>query len=236
MNPISLRRVRAVAGKELRDYRRNRSLVAGMTIIPLVFLITPLVQVFTMTPADLQHGAWLVYMLGIPAVAPTVIAAHAIVGERQQGTLEPVLTTPVRRDELLLGKALAALVPSVAVSYLVFGLVVAVIAVFAEPQSAAAVLRGPAIAAQIFFTPLVAAWSIWIGIIISTRAKDVRSAQQIAMPISLPSFAVALLVAVGVIPATLPVACLLAAVLAGLNIAAWAMSVAAFDPERLITR
>ena len=70
MNPISLRRVRAVAGKELRDYRRNRSLVAGMTIIPLVFLITPLVQVFTMTPADLQHGAWLVYMLGIPAVAP----------------------------------------------------------------------------------------------------------------------------------------------------------------------
>ena len=29
---------------------------------------------------------------------------------------------------------------------------------------------------------------------------------------------------------------LLAAVLAGLNIAGWAMSVAAFDPERLITR
>ena len=68
------------------------------------------------------------------------------------------------------------------------------------------------------------------------RAKDVRSAQQIAMPVSLPSFAVALLVAVGVVPATLPVACLLAAVLVGLNVAGWAMSVAAFDPERLITR
>ncbi len=236
MNRISLRRVRAVAGKELRDYRRNRSLVAGMTIIPMVFLITPLVQVFTMTPADFQHGDWLLYMLGIPAVAPTVIASYAIVGERQQGTLEPVLTTPVRRHELLLGKALAALVPSVAVSYLVFGLVVAVIAVFADPLSAAAVLRGSAIVAQIVFTPLVAAWSIWIGIVISARAKDVRSAQQIAMPVSLPSFAVALLVAVGVVPATLPVACLLAAVLVGLNVAGWAMSVAAFDPERLITR
>ena len=34
----------------------------------------------------------------------------------------------------------------------------------------------------------------------------------------------------------LGLACLLAAVLVGLNVAGWAMSVAAFDPERLITR
>jgi ABC-type Na+ efflux pump permease subunit len=36
---------------------------------------------------------------------PTFVAACAVVGERQQGTLEPVLTTPIRREELLLGKA-----------------------------------------------------------------------------------------------------------------------------------
>ncbi len=230
-----MRRVRAVAGKELREYRRNRSLIAGMTIIPLVFVITPLIQAFTATPDDLRQGDLLLYMLGIPAVVPTVIAAYAIVGERQQATLEPVLSTPIRRDEFLLGKALAALTPSTIVSYVVFALVVAIIAWFANPDSAAALLRGSAILAQIVFTPPLAAWSIWIGIAISTRAKDIRVAQQLAMPMSLPSFAVALLVALGIIPATPMTGCLLAVLLIGLNILGWKISAALFDPERLIT-
>jgi ABC-type transport system involved in multi-copper enzyme maturation permease subunit len=67
----------------------------------------------------LQHGGPLLYLLGIPALAPALLAAYSVVGERQQGTLEPVLTTPVRREEFLLGNALAALVPSVAVTTLI---------------------------------------------------------------------------------------------------------------------
>lgn len=235
MSGISLGRVRAVAGKELREYRRNPSLVAGMLIIPAVFLINPLVQAFTATAADLQQHDWLLYLLGIPAVVPTVIAAYAVVGERQQGTLEPVLTTPVRSDELLLGKALAALAPSVLVSYGVFALAVAVIGLFAHPASAAALLRGSAILTQLVFTPLLAAWSIWVGIAISARARDIRIAQQLAIPVSLPSVAVAILVAAGVIPATLATAGLLAAVLVGLNLFGWRLSAALFDPERLLT-
>ena len=62
-------------------------------------------------------------MLGIPALVPAFLAAYSVVGERQQGTLEPVLTTPIRREEFLLGKALAALVPSLAVAYVVYALV-----------------------------------------------------------------------------------------------------------------
>src|SRR5213596_2514685 len=36
------------------------------------------------------------------------------------GTLEPVLTTPIPREEFLLAKALAALVPSVVIAYAVY--------------------------------------------------------------------------------------------------------------------
>ncbi len=235
MGGISAGRVRTVFGKELREYRRNRSLVAGMTIIPVVFVITPLIQAFTADPADLQRYDWLLYMLGIPAVVPTVIAAYAVVGERQQGTLEPVLTTPVSPAELLLGKALAALVPSAIVSYGVFALVVGVIGLFANAGSAAALLRGSAILAQIVFTPLVAGWSIWLGLAISARARDLRVAQQLAIPVSLPSVAVAILVAVGVLPAIVATASVLGVVLVGLNILGWRISAAMFDPERLIT-
>src|SRR5215472_1641558 len=43
------------------------------------------------------HGAPLAILLGIPAIVPATVSAYAVVGERQQGTLEPALTTPIRR-------------------------------------------------------------------------------------------------------------------------------------------
>ena len=135
---ISTRRVRAIFRKELREYRRRGSIVAGMAIIPLLFLIQPLVVVFGLRASaseQLRHEHPLLYMLGIPALVPALIAAYAVVGERQQGTLEPVLATPIRREEFLLGKALGALVPSLAISYSVFALVLACVEMFADPAN-----------------------------------------------------------------------------------------------------
>src|SRR5919201_131433 len=111
---VSGRLVRAIVRKELREYRHNGFIVWTMAISPLIFLIQPLVVVFALpAPAAsrLSHEHLLLYMLGIPALVPAAVAAYAVVGERQQGTLEPVLTTPIRREEFLLGKALAALLP-----------------------------------------------------------------------------------------------------------------------------
>jgi len=160
---MSARRVRAILWKELREYQRNRSIVLAMAIYPLIFLIQPLVVVFAL-PASasgtLAHEHVLLYILGIPALVPAFVAAYAVVGERQQGTLEPVLTTPIRREEFLLGKALAALVPSLAVSYAVYAFFLACIALFARPGVASALICGPELLAQLLFTPLLAAWSI----------------------------------------------------------------------------
>jgi len=83
---VSRRRTRAIFRKELREYRRNRSLVAGMAIIPLVFLIQPSVSVFAIPASasvELSHRHELLYMLGIPALVPATLAAYAVVGERQ---------------------------------------------------------------------------------------------------------------------------------------------------------
>ncbi len=38
---INSRRVRAIVRKELRDFRRNRSLTIGMAIIPVLFCGSP---------------------------------------------------------------------------------------------------------------------------------------------------------------------------------------------------
>jgi ABC-type Na+ efflux pump permease subunit len=235
---MSSRRLRAILRKELREYRRNRSLVVGMAVIPLVFLIQPLVSVFALPSSasgQLSHRHELLYMLAIPALVPALMATYSVVGERQQGTLEPVLSTPIRHEELLLGKALAVLLPSVAVSYAVYALFLACTELFASPGVAAALIRGPDIVAQLIFTPLIACWSIWIAIAVSTRSTEVRVAQQLSMLASLPSVAVSSLIAFNVIHPSLRLGLALGAVLLILDRVGWRVTSAMFDRERLIT-
>ncbi len=235
---LNRRRIHAVIRKELRIYRRNRSMVAGMAIIPAVFLIQPLVSVFTTSSAaSIQLGQHheLLYLLAIPALVPATLAAYAVVGERQQGTLEPVLSTPIRREELLLGKALAVLIPSVCIAYAVFAVFIALVSLFAHPGVAPALIRLPDILAQVIFTPLLAGWSIWLGIVISTRATDVRVAQQVGTLASLPSIALTTLLALDVIHPTRALAIGLAAALLVANRLGWRLVSAMFDRERLIT-
>jgi len=234
---IDNRRVRAIFGKDVREFRRNRSLTVGMAIIPIVFSVQPLIAVFTLNTSasnTLQHEHVLLYMLGIPALVPSLVAAYSVVGERQQGTLEPLLTTPIRREELLLGKALATFAPSIAVAYLVYGLFLGTVELFAQPGVASALIRLPDLLAQLVFTPLLAGWSIWIAIVISTRANDVRVAQQLATLASLPSVAVTTLIALNVITASWPTAFVAAAILLLLNGIGWRIASAVFDRERLI--
>jgi|SRR5215469_3676514 len=235
--PISRRRVNGIARKELKEYRRNRQVVATMVILPLLFCVSPMIQIFALTAASapmISRGYGLLYLLGIPALVPAAIAAYSVVGERQQGTLEPVLSTPIRREEFLLGKALAALIPSLAVSYGVYAFVIACTEFFAQPAVASALLRGPEIVAQIVFTPLLAAWSIWLGITVSTRSSDLRVAQQLGMLANVPSVVVTSLIAYNVIHASFGLAIGAAAVLVLLARFGWRIASAMLDRERLI--
>jgi ABC-type transport system involved in multi-copper enzyme maturation permease subunit len=235
---LSRRRVRAIFDKELREYRHNGNIVYAMAILPLIFLIQPVIQVFTLptsASAGLHREHALLYMLAIPVLVPAALSAYSVVGERLQGTLEPLLSTPVSREELLLGKALAAFVPSVAVAYVVFALFVAVVELFARPGVAPAFIRGPDLLAQLVFTPLLATWSIWVGIAVSARSSDPRNAGQVAILISLPTVAVTSLVAFNVIPPTLRVALGLGVLLLVLIRLGARFASALFDRERLIT-
>src|SRR5215467_714579 len=131
---VGWNRVGAIVHKELRDYRRNRFVFVTMTMVPIAFIIAPMIQLFaanaTASTAQLNAriGLSLIYMLVIPVTVPAVLSAYSVVGEREQGTLEPVLTTPVRREEFLIGKALAAFVPALAIAYAIFGIFLGVAA------------------------------------------------------------------------------------------------------------
>lgn len=238
---LSIARIRAVVAKELREYRRNRFIATSMAIMPLLFMIAPIATVFSV-PADASAhkvdaalGVSLLYLTLIPAFVPAFVASYAIVGEREQGTLEPVLTTPLRREELLFGKALAAYLPTLVISYTMYGVFLACTGIFAHQNVADVVFEGGRILAQVLFTPLLAAWSIWAGIAISTRTSDVRVSQQLSTLASFPPLTVTSLMGFGVITPSLRLALVLGAALLAVDVAAGRFVAAIFDRERLIT-
>jgi len=238
---FSWTRAGAILRKELRDYRRNRFVILTMAVLPLVFVALPTISLFTIKVSvtsarlDARIGLSLLYLLIIPAIVPSALAAYSVVGEREQGTLEPVLITPISREEFLVGKALAALIPALAVAYTIFGVFLAAAALFARPGVASAVFQGSHLLVQLLFTPLLAGWSIWVGIAISARSADVRVAQQLGVFASLPPLAVVALITLNVLSPSTGLALGLAAALFALDGLGWRAVAAMFDRERLVT-
>jgi len=235
-------RVRAVIRKELQDYRRKRSIVVTMSILPCIFLINPVLTIF-LTSASTASSALdktvsisLIFFLVIPVIMPSTLAAYSVVGEREQGTLEPLLTTPIRRQELIFGKAAAVMIPTVALSYAVFGIFLCAVWLFANSVVASALFQqGPILLALLLFTPLLAGWSIVVGMAISVRASEIRVAQQLGILASVPLIGVFVLLAVGVIRPTFLVAILFAAGLLVIDVRALRVVDRMFDRERLVT-
>jgi ABC-type Na+ efflux pump permease subunit len=239
MTGLDAGRVRAVVRKELRDYRRRRSIVVAMVILPAIFLIQPTLSVFLASPSTTSAsdvGLPLLLLLLIPVITPSTLAAYSVVGEREQGTLEPLLTTPIRRNEFILGKAAAVMIPTLVLSYAVFGVFLALVELFANPVIASRVFhQGPVLLGLALFTPLLAGWAIIVGMAVSVRANEVRVAQQLGMIASFPPLGVVVLFAVGVIQPTFTVAVLFAVGLLLVDARAFRIVARMFDRERLVT-
>jgi ABC-2 type transport system permease protein len=233
-------RVRAVFHKEVRQFRRNRAIVVTMGILPLLFLAGPMISIFSLTASASTSavrsvvGSALLLMLIVPVILPAAIASYSVVGERDQGTLEPLLTTPVRRGELMLGKGLAAVLPAVAVTYVLYAAFVVAVRVWAVHAVFSDLWQVGPILAEVLFAPLLATWSVCIGMAVSVRSTDVRVAQQLSTLASLPPLGLAVLITFRVIAPTV-----LSAIAIGLAfvvldcLACWGAAMM-LDRERLI--
>lgn len=87
---------------------------------------------------------------------------------------------------------------------------------------------------RVLFTPLLATWSIWVGMAVSSRSSDVRVAQQVGLLVSLPPVFVAVFAALNVITPTLGLAIATAVVLIVLDWLGWRITSRLFDRKRLI--
>lgn len=129
---------------------------------------------------------FLTLFLLMPATGGMALAAHAIVGEKQASTLEPLLATPIRTLELLVAKVLGALVPTLAISLVGVLLFLAGIGLFAEPGVLRSVMNAQTALLVLLVGPATALLSLQAAMIISSRANDARTAQQFGVLIVLP--------------------------------------------------
>lgn len=190
-------------------------------------------------PAAMQafvFRQFLLFLVLVPISGAMTIAAHSLVGEKQARTLEPLLATPLTTAELLIGKVLGALLPSLAVAGIAYVLLFVGIAALALPGVLPAVLNGHAVLIVGGVAPLAALVALQLTVLVSARARDPRAAQQAGVLLILPLTGLFIAQMGGLFFLT-PI---LTMALGGVLLIAWVVllmiSVAAFGRETILTR
>jgi ABC-2 type transport system permease protein len=179
---------------------------------------------------------FLVMLVLGPITSAMSIAASSVIGEKQARTLEPLLVTPLTTFELLAGKLLGALLPTLALSVFSIVLYLGVIAATAQDGVFAALL-GPRTLGVVFMVgPLAAMVALQLAMCVSSRVNDPRTAQQLSIFVILPIPALLLGQIFGGIELTVPVILWISLVLFVVNIGLMWVAVRLFDRETILTR
>jgi ABC-2 type transport system permease protein len=158
----------------------------------------------------------------------------SIVDELKGRSLEPLLATPITTLELIVGKAASAF--AVAMALLFVGVIGfgGAAAITAAAGVVPALVSWNAVVLVLGLAPAAAAAALMLGVVVSSRARDARTAQQFSVLVVLPLVALF----VGQLGAGIGTAALLAAAAIGWLVAAALalVGVRAFDRERILTR
>jgi ABC-2 type transport system permease protein len=171
----------------------------------------------------------------IPVALTPAIAADSFVGERERGSLEPLLATPISTRELLGGKVAAAALPAVLGTWLGTAVFSLMVVLSGSPLYPRLVLADPDWRfSTLVVVPLVALLTAGVAALISLRVSAYRVAYQLNGLIVLP-------VVLLLIPLTAflflitPLALLyVALLLLAVDLALAACAVRLFDRERLL--
>ena len=199
---MTLKRVRVVMVKEWREaFKGGKTVWIGTVAIPFILLGISLFQLFQISdvrnipPEKLPEvvGALflipLLYFLMFPLVIPHSIAIYAIMSEKEQKSLEPLLATPLRTGELFLAKMLASVLPAVGITWVAFGLFLVVVQALL-PQNVLGLAWQQFSPVWLMtlglFAPLAATFMTLASMAIATRVSDLRTAQLLSSFAMLP--------------------------------------------------
>ncbi len=259
-----MRNVLIVLHKEFLEITQLRGLVAGILAPAIILTVVPLASVAgaAVSKGDASSGlgsssgiaslsgltaaeasqAFVgmevsVLFLLMPSLLTSIIAAYAIIGEKTGRTLEPLLATPIRTWELLVGKGLASVLPGVALTWLSGSIFLYGLARTAVSERVFSLIASPGWYITFFiWTPLIAVVAIGTIIMLSSRVNDPRAAQQLASAVVLPFLVIFLGQASGWIVLGVGIALFVAAVLLVLALGCTLGAVIMFRRDVILTR
>ncbi|MHB0875150.1 MAG: ABC transporter permease subunit [Anaerolineae bacterium] len=180
---------------------------------------------------------FLTLFLLMPLIIPVSIAAHSIVGEKVQRSLEALLATPVSTTELLLGKCVAAVLPAVGSTWLAFVVFTIGARIFAVNDLAySRLISGVWVLVVLLFAPLLSGLGVGLSVIMSSRVNDPRAVEQSIGMLVIPVLGLFIAQLTGLITVSyvsVLIGCLILLLLDALTLRA---AVRLFDRETILTR
>lgn len=200
--------------KEWLELRKNPAMLASMAALPVVLVVVPMgiIYAYVRNPndpnlralalyydlnIDAQQAArfliekviadWLALFLMMPTFIPVLMSAHAIAGEKEKRTLEPLLSAPITAMEIVIGKSIASLIPALGLCVLAFALLCFGIDWLTWPVMHELLLPNSMwMFGLLVISPLLAFFGNGVAVLISARVGDSRLAQQLAGLFVLP--------------------------------------------------
>lgn len=231
-----------IARKDLSVFRKNKQVFYSMLVMPIMFgIFIPVIFVFSLASAPLDAAITLsnflvMFLLFVPASIPSIIGSNSIVGEKVEKSLEPLLATPITDGELLLGKTLASVVPTLLATYVAAAIFTVIFDVSAIINWGTLLFPSINWALSLFFlAPLVCILSVEANVIISARVNDVRAAQQLGSFVILPIIMITVFgTLLGGTSTLLPI--IIGIILAVIDLALFNLSKATFQREEILTK
>lgn len=232
-----------IAQKEFKVTRRKKSVISY--VIGLPFLLTILFTLIVRN--DFSSSIASNYQLGFEsltyfyvvfaAIVPSSLAAYSIVGEKVEKSLEPLLATPVTDGEILLGKSIAAFLPSIVAIWVGASIFMATTDI--QTHDLLSFYYFPnwnAIIMLFLLAPLAAVTSIELAVIVSSRVTDVRGANQFASLMFAPFMIVFVAAVEGSFPFSISNLLVFSAVVLVANLALFRLSISIFKREEILTK
>jgi ABC-type Na+ efflux pump permease subunit len=243
---MDLQNAWSVASKDFETFKRRRGIIYATIAFPIGVsvgfpAIIVVISHFSGSSIDASiipflnaFSFW--FVIGAASL-PSGIASYSIAGEKVQRSLEPLLATPMKDSEILLGKAIAAFVPSM-------GAVLAGSVVFMTLMDA---LTRPGLGYYYYpnwsfgliilvLAPLASILTIQLTVIISARANDVRTVQQFTGVLFFPFIIIYVMTEVGVITLDTTNLLILSGIFLLADVLLFYLSTATFKREEILTK
>ena len=235
-----------IAARDFKIFRRQKNVWYSIIVFPVIIsIIFPVVLEYAGRKAGGIPAAQLPTLLNSfsfflvigAAFVPLGIASYSIVGEKVEKILEPLLATPLTDGEILLGKSISAIVPTLVAMYA--GASVFMVGIdevtfhklgyYYFPNWTIATLL-------LVLVPVAIILSVEFSVIVSSRVNDVRSASSFGILMFFPFLAIYLASEIGIISLGINNILIISGILLVLDVILFFVSTATFRREEILTK